>query len=231
MSEQLVADNGNQTDDQFMSRKAFFIVLIFAVLASVLLTQYFSGNLSTSNRLENNVTPISHNDNLPITQNLSIGISAENPGDFVMHRENKFKFIKPLLFADMKHESEKFVPLNAALSEKMQELASSNLMTNATVYLKELYSVDWTQVNGYLKYLPGSMLKVATFITILKQAEMNPSFLEKQITLTSHADMGVLVNTPVPLVVGKWYSSYQLLQVMIEFSDNDATFLLKCEMD
>ena len=75
------------------------------------------------------------------------------------------------------------------------------------------------------------MLKIATMICIFKMMEKDPTFKEKQIFLSSNLPLGVSVHPPHPLRAGQSYSVRQLLQAMIEFSDNDATGLLFKEVN
>jgi beta-lactamase class A len=88
--------------------------------------------------------------------------------DINMIRESDFKLVKPLLLVNVGCESRQLAPLKNAVSDLIQTMKSEGSLTRAGVYFKELNSVRWTTVNETELFYPGSLLKVALAINILK---------------------------------------------------------------
>ncbi|MFM8431973.1 MAG: serine hydrolase, partial [Bacteroidota bacterium] len=86
---------------------------------------------------------------------------------------------------------------------------------------------------GDEQYSPGSLMKVMTLITYLKDAERNPALFEKQITYnTKYTDSpSQLIIAAKGAELGKTYTIEQLLELMIVYSDNNATSLLNERID
>jgi len=146
--------------------------------------------------------------------------------DLTVMRENKYKYIKPILITEKYCESKELADLKGKLQEKILFLQSKKAVTRSSVYFKELQTNRWIEVNGAEVYYPGSMLKLTIMLNILKQAEINPLILDKMLLLKKNVDLGVVIDPTKKLVTGQMYSVKQLIEAMIIRSDNDATSLL-----
>lgn len=146
--------------------------------------------------------------------------------DYLILRDKSLMLIKPMLIAETSCESIELATLKKSLTEKIDELEKANTLTRASVYYKELNTSKWTEVNGFEKYYPGSMLKIAIMMNIFKQAELNPQLLERQLTIKENGSMNVIIQPAQKLGVGSSHSVLELLESMIINSDNDATKLL-----
>jgi beta-lactamase class A len=75
--------------------------------------------------------------------------------------------------------------------------------------------------------MPGSLLKVPELITFLKMEEQIPGTLDRQLTFAhefvSDKKANILSKS---IEVGHTYTIRELLRYMIEYSDNNATYLL-----
>jgi beta-lactamase class A len=141
-------------------------------------------------------------------------------------RESDFKLVKPLLLVNVGCESRELGPLKNAVSELIQSMKNEGRLTRAGVYFKELNTVRWTTVNDTELFYPGSLLKVALAIHILKLSESNPALLDKKIVYDHRVELKVTEAPNNPLIPGKEYSVSELIDAAIADSNNDAVTLL-----
>ena len=139
-------------------------------------------------------------------------------------RMSGFQFVKPLLFSDVECESEKLAPLKTAVQTEIEKEKTEGIITTASVYIRALNSGDWTVVNEKEAYSPGSLIKVATLMTILRKAEVTPGFITQEITVPAD-NTGIPIQTFNSKTVspGKSYPIPELLEYLIAYSDNVAT--------
>ncbi|MBL0103814.1 MAG: serine hydrolase [Bacteroidetes bacterium] len=85
----------------------------------------------------------------------------------------------------------------------------------------------WMAINPDEQYSPGSMMKVVTLLSYLKDSEKDPSILNKRLFFDTHfsqlPEQTIITKRLSP---GQSYSVRDLLETMIIDSDNDATVLL-----
>lgn len=149
-----------------------------------------------------------------------------------MIRENNNDLVSPLLLADAHFESEFLYPLKQSLLSVTNQLKNSGIVTEASVYVRLLDDGEWTSVNPEVEYQPGSIIKLAAAITLLKMAETNKGLLNKKINFQNKAS-----NVPNQtfaenqLPAGRQYTLHELLEYMIIHSDNQATELINRELD
>ncbi len=142
-------------------------------------------------------------------------------------RTKDFKFVHPLLLTDIPNESEDLLSLKNEINTFIESKKSIGEISNASVYFRELNDGSWMNINGNEGFHPGSLIKIPILLTYLKYAEDNPTLLNKQIKYEK-----VFSNMPTQefpdkmIQVGKSYKANELLEAMIENSDNAATMLL-----
>ncbi len=100
-----------------------------------------------------------------------------------------------------------------------------------SVYYRDLTNDDLFGINESELFSPASLLKVPLMITILKYAESNASILQQTVEYNQPVELlhkknpeGITANSV--LITGRSYTIDQLLEIMIEVSDNEATILL-----
>jgi beta-lactamase class A len=96
-------------------------------------------------------------------------------------------------------------------------------------YFRDLTLGRWAGENENTAYAPGSMMKVAVMVTYFKEAEEDPSILQKNLEYSSSTvDQinGVPFSFPSDLQVGKSYPVEKLIETMIINSDNGAKDVL-----
>ena len=158
------------------------------------------------------------------------GVSDANVSEdnsYKITRLSGYSFIKPLISAKPVNESTKYANIKQAVERVIQNSKDDGTLESASVYVRDFENSDWFCVNQEEKYMPGSLLKVPELITFLKMEEQNPGTLERQLTF-SHAFVTDKKSNIVTksIEIGHSYTIRELLKYMIEYSDNNATYLL-----
>jgi beta-lactamase class A len=142
-------------------------------------------------------------------------------------RENKDGLIRPLLLTNLDQEDPALIPLKQNILSFIEQEKLAGIIKSASVYVRMLNNGNWMSINEAEAFSPGSLMKVPTLITILKDAETNPAILEKKILFKKHfSSIPSQTKTGAALVEGTTYKVKELLEYMILYSDNDATALL-----
>lgn len=170
---------------------------------------------------------ISHNINEKSkTKHLEKTDKATTPGINIL-RLNDFKFIHPLLIADVAEESNKFQQLKEEISSFVKTEKQKAVLAEASVYIQDLTDGNWTSVNDHELYDPGSILKLPILLAYLKKDEKEPGLFSKIIYYkgpdTTMPRQTIKANT---LQAGNYYTVKELLNYMIVDSDNEANSLL-----
>jgi len=154
-------------------------------------------------------------------------------GNFQQTRfKGNYKFINPLVECDDNGQDvlNKYIPFELETKDKIQkEVIDKNKDVNISVYFRNLNNGPWFGINAGDKFAPASLLKVPIMIAFLKEAESNPSILDKTILYQKRPEdnlvsQNTLINKPLEL--GKSYSVRELIKSMIIDSNNDALYLL-----
>lgn len=140
----------------------------------------------------------------------------------------QYKYINPLLYSDTPRDDA--APYNSLMKVFESDVSSSTrngVVTNMSVYYRDLDTGHWTGVNENELYRPSSMLKVVVLMAVLQVAEQDPSFLTKQVyyASTDHSDQ---YYKPAQLPSG-YYTIQRLVNAMIIDSDNDALSTLQSD--
>ncbi len=141
--------------------------------------------------------------------------------------DNSYHFINPLLGYDLPNtiqEIDEYSPLQSAVSAVVSSETSSPPDAYG-FYFRDLSLGRWSGINENTGFAPGSMMKVVLMIAYYKEAEADPSILQQTLLYSSStADQlnGIPFETPSDLQVGGTYTVEQLIEAMIENSDNGA---------
>lgn len=152
--------------------------------------------------------------------------------DVVAHRLEGYKFIKPLLYNNKTCESGKYYGLKLNIEDAIKKYQQAGNIDNASVYLKVLNNREFINVNENQVYHPASLIKLPILITYLEMEEKNPGTLNKKFVY--HLPPGGLPNQTYKtnqIQPEKSYTVKELLNYMIAYSDNNATFLLNKNID
>lgn len=148
-------------------------------------------------------------------------------------RASKYKFTKPLLFVDQYHESTNLQKLKFGLASIVHEQKRLGKIDQTEVYFKELNTGYWFDLGMNQSFPLGSLTKVPVMMTILKMAEKDSTLLKKELELNPNLVGAIPNHTYEETVIkpGRRYTVQQLLESMIENSDNYATYLLTQMID
>lgn len=150
--------------------------------------------------------------------------------DYQVKRIEGYDFIKPILFVDPNCESENLSAIKYKINTLIEHEKAQGRLETASVYIRS--QNDWLDINGAEKYEPGSLFKVPVMMAILKMNEDRPGLLEKKIVFNQEQPIGRKVNIPSKTIqVGHTYTVKELLEYMIKYSDNQATYILEMILD
>lgn len=148
-------------------------------------------------------------------------------------RLNQYQYARPLLMSDNSDESSKLLAVKSAAKLYISEQLTHGVLTNASVYIRQLSNGNWTVIDGNGQYNPGSLVKVAVLITYLSESERIKGLLDKKLffspslaKITPHQSYEINSITP-----GRYYTIRELLHHVIVDSDNYSTTLLNINMN
>ena len=165
----------------------------------------------------------------PPKTDLSLSLSSSEDTQYQIKRLSGFKFIRPLVSAKPLTEYAGYDDIKRTVSDLIQYYNDQGIISVASVYIRDFHMSHWTVVNGYEKYHPGSLLKIAVMMTILKTDEETPGYINELIPYNiklvdnDHEKQTYLSSQ---IKFGKTYRRKELIQSMIENSDNKAAQLL-----
>lgn len=149
--------------------------------------------------------------------------SSKLPVRLTEVRENtsKYQLVNPLLLTTTFRKAPEYAALTQKLNTYIDTSRDHGDSTSISVYLKDLNTAHWTGINEDKLYDPSSMLKVAVMIGYLKEAETDPTILQKKLVYKAYVDPGQHYKPQNPLKDGN-YSIEELIKAMIIDSDNVA---------
>lgn len=146
-------------------------------------------------------------------------------------RSGGYKLINPL-YECLTDESLGGKELGS-LEKKLQEYADDHTrhpgVERISVYFRDLNNGPWFGVNQDSTFTPSSLLKLPIAIAFYKKAESEPIILKTKVKYEQ--DFGDRIpdqkfDPAKPIEKGKTYTIEQLIESMIEGSDNEALLLL-----
>lgn len=137
------------------------------------------------------------------------------------------RLVFPILFNDRAEEASAYASLKSSITSVCTEYQNRGALLDAAVYFFDFSTLEWFGINAEQLFTPGSLMKIATGITVMKRAEQNPNFLKQNIKFSEADNLHVgQTLTSQTLQIGKTYNVNELLELMLSHSDNHATFLL-----
>ena len=140
---------------------------------------------------------------------------------------SEFKYSKPLLAADLGEASANLDPLRMQLNDLIDQNCKEGKLYQASLYLRDLESGEWSSINEDKLYHPGSLIKVPMMMCYLKQSELDPGLLDRKLIIDSKLEgMPAQTFNANSIEDNKPYTIRELLKYMAVYSDNKATYLL-----
>lgn len=156
--------------------------------------------------------------------------SSSSQDAFKIKRLAGSKFIRPVLSAEKETESERLAGLKNNIDHLVQDLKKAGTLTTASVYVRVFREGEWMSYNPTERFGPGSLIKVPVMMAIFKQAEDDPSFLKKTVSLDTKDFVPRQTYNSEQIQPDKEYTVEELLRYMVAYSDNNATLLLNRTM-
>ncbi len=117
--------------------------------------------------------------------------------------------------------------LTAQLLALLEQEKRTGMVSEASIYFRDLNNGPWLGINEDLKFSPASLLKVPLAMAYFHTAENAPDLLSREIEFTGPRGITVAHYPPrEPLELERIYTVRSLLSRMLEDSDNDATAIL-----
>jgi beta-lactamase class A len=147
-------------------------------------------------------------------------------------RTSEYELTRPVLFAEISDESAEFMQLKCQLSLMITEKKKDGSIHFADIFLRRLDDGKWMNCGDDKPFPAGSLLKVPIMMAWLKMAENDPGLLERRIFFAQPP--GIIPGQTYggrSIIPGREYAVSELLEYLIEESDNTATWLLAQQMD
>ncbi len=98
---------------------------------------------------------------------------------------------------------------------------------SASVYFRDLNNGPWFGIGEQETFWPGSLLKVPLMMGLLKASEYDPTIMDQKTQFNNEeSDVVATIKPTSSIENNKSYSTKELLEYMIRYSDNNATKLL-----
>lgn len=153
---------------------------------------------------------------------------------YQIKRLANFRFIRPLLSAKPVHEYDGYSGIKRSVADLIQYYKNQGIISSASMYMRDFDRSNWIAIDQNEQYHPGSILKIAVLMAILKYEEDHPGFLDGTIPFLFKFNYSEPKNQAIrgkQIEFGKRYTRRELLKYMIEYSDNNASEMLWFAMD
>ena len=166
------------------------------------------------------------------SENKSAMPASEQACAYSVSRLGGYKFVRPLVQVKSNCEAPQYQGIKSEIETKINEYKKSSQLISASVFFRDFTESNWFSINDTEEYLPGSLIKVIGMITYLKMEEANPGVLNKKLTFNNPTEfIPVQTFDSKHVELGKTYTVKELLEYMIAYSDNNATYLLNKNVD
>jgi beta-lactamase class A len=145
-------------------------------------------------------------------------------------RPGRVGFTNPLIDCEVSTypPGRELPPFKKELVPFVEDLVARGEASEVAMYFRDLDNGPWTGIDEEKPFTPGSLLKVPLMMACLLQADLDPSFLRREILYQGVPDEGGIgaFAADAPLVPGRTYTVRQLIEQVAVHSDNSATWLL-----
>ena len=142
---------------------------------------------------------------------------------------SSYEFINPLLAYEVPSATDpRLRKVKDVASAAIDRSLQDEQIETISVYFRNLAEGQWFGINENEKYAPASLLKVPLMLSYLKDAEIDPTILDKSLVYDLPEDKNILeVIKPAEVMEkGKSYTIADLIRRMIIYSDNNALQIL-----
>lgn len=145
-------------------------------------------------------------------------------------RSQDYQFISPLLECDLSSPTQNslYNQIRSDINFIIDTNKENNTITHASVYLRDLNNGPWIGIDENEYFSPASLVKVPIMIALYHAAQSDPSILTHQFEIeqddTDYSEQNILPSQT--LTKGQTYTTDQLIDQMIIYSDNRAKDIL-----
>ncbi len=142
-------------------------------------------------------------------------------------RSHKYEFIQPLMECENsnKNITKRYIPFEKKLKEEIIAYQEKfHPTTHMSFYFRDLQNGPWFSNNHEEWFHPASLLKMPILIGYIKWAEWDHNILKQKLTVEDLGDVATQNYKPeYSAKVGTEYTVEELLELMILYSDNNAS--------
>jgi beta-lactamase class A len=150
-------------------------------------------------------------------------------------REEGYKFTNPLLECDLSEEVgfEYYKASFDNASKIIEKYKSEGRISEAAVYFRDMNNGPWYSINEELLFQPASLFKLPILVAYYKEAESigKENLFGKKITIEVDDTSRQTTKPEKFAEKGKTYAVQELIDLMIVYSDNNATVALFQNID
>lgn len=143
--------------------------------------------------------------------------------------DNSFILTNPILDCENNLSGEELRVQSKLINEKVLELKEQYSLEHISLYFRDLNNGPWIGINEKEEFSPASLLKVPIMMAFLREAEDNPSLLNKNITITEE-DLNKILTPNIIfdnlLEVGGTHTLTEITESMLKNSDNTGVIVL-----
>ena len=139
-----------------------------------------------------------------------------------IRKSYSYKYINPLLECENStiSQDKNLTSLKKSVEFIINQQIINNKISFASVYYRDLNNGPWMGINEKEYFSPASLIKVPVMMAYLKEAEEDPSILEKKIINSKAFDYSQQNVTPTEILqLDKEYTVEDLLEKMIIYSE------------
>ncbi len=142
--------------------------------------------------------------------------------------DTNYTFISPLLAYNTPNIEVVNKELKKSLESYIDKQIHADQLVNASVFFRDLNSSQTLEINQDEYYTPASLLKVPLMMTYFKIAETLPDLLNDKLTNVNsdNENKNESIKSSKFAEANKEYSVRELIDLMIKYSDNNATLML-----
>jgi beta-lactamase class A len=140
-----------------------------------------------------------------------------------------YQYVSPLLACSSGSVYPQSAPVANAIQSAINKHQQAGDISAASVYFTDFSTATWASVNGSQKYYPSSLGKVPIMMALYELSEESKISLDQKVLYPAGSqDLNATqeIQPTESIVPGRSYSIRDLIQYMIEGSDNNAAQLL-----
>lgn len=147
-------------------------------------------------------------------------------------RRSGGRLTNPLLDCEVAHppSGKELRPFKGRVEAVVRRIEGEGMVEKVAVYFRDLENGPWFGIREQDRFTPGSLYKVPVLLSVLRQAEIEPSFLSRQLRFEGLPDPRLAEThfTSEHLIQpGRTYTVQELARNAAVYSDNGATWLLE----